>query len=291
MLPPTEVQSTQQVHCSESKGWVGGGSALNAPDGVSALYGNIVWCKGACTAMWRARACISAHNRPAPPPSPLPISFSFNLPLSHSPSLLLPFPPFSHSYSPFSSLLPFPFLFLLSHSCSLSLSLPSSPSSLLPFPPLPSSSSPDADAEEEPCNQLALERHPFENPLLLPRPNYLHWLLLHCTLAEYCRSMLVAYTAALNYQKAKCTNYCSMLHCSVPCAQHCVAVDCVLHYFAYFASFADLHFAVRHCCRIVLVLVHCSVVLRHFALFQWVEATCAVQPAAVTNTKADYGWS
>ena len=107
--------------------------------------------------------------------------------------------------------------------------------------------------------------------LLQPRPNYLHWLLLHCTLAEYCRSMLGAYTAALNYQKAKCTNYCSMLHCSVPCAQHCIAVDCVLHYFEYFAYFSDLHFAVRHCCRIVLVLVHCSVVLRHFALFQWVE--------------------
>ena len=43
-------------------------SALNAAEVGCALYGNIVCCKGGCTAMWQARASISVHNRPSPPP-------------------------------------------------------------------------------------------------------------------------------------------------------------------------------------------------------------------------------
>ena len=59
----------------------------------------------------------------------------------------------------------------------------------------------DANAEEEePCYQLALERHPFEKPpLLLPRPNYLHWLLLHCS--QHSSVLAVYHSTATNHSE------------------------------------------------------------------------------------------
>ena len=62
LLPLVLLWSTE----TESEGCKG--SALNAAKVGCALYGNIVCCKGGCTAMWQARASISAHNRPSPPP-------------------------------------------------------------------------------------------------------------------------------------------------------------------------------------------------------------------------------
>ena len=90
----------------------------------------------------------------------------------------------------------------------------------------------DADAEEELCNQLALERHPFENPLLLPRPNYLHWLctaLQHCTATKHSVSQI-----ALCYSDTR-PNYLHWLcialaevYCST--ALHCNKEQCITNF-------------------------------------------------------------